>query len=115
MTTTGRSKNKMKPMRVYHTSPGCVRELRDDGSIYEHRISGWVRHAKLKAGRTPKDWINGYISRGWHKLDEDVPSIDDLEDMVHDSVVDAIDGCQVEPDGTCPHGAPSWLLVLGFI
>lgn len=24
-------------------------------------------------------------------------------------------GCQVEPDGTCPHGHPSWLLVMGLI
>ena len=24
-------------------------------------------------------------------------------------------GCWVEPDGTCPHGKPSWLIVLGLI
>jgi hypothetical protein len=24
-------------------------------------------------------------------------------------------GCLVEPDGTCPHGHPSWLLVMGLI
>ena len=24
-------------------------------------------------------------------------------------------GCWVEPDGTCPHGNPSWLLKLGLI
>jgi hypothetical protein len=24
-------------------------------------------------------------------------------------------GCWVEPDGTCSHGAPSWLLALGMI
>ena len=26
----------------------------------------------------------------------------------------ATDGCWVEPDGRCPHGCPSWLLVLGI-
>ena len=25
------------------------------------------------------------------------------------------DGCQVEPDGMCPHGHPSALIVLGMI
>lgn len=24
-------------------------------------------------------------------------------------------GCWVEPDGTCPHGHKSWLLVMGLI
>ena len=24
-------------------------------------------------------------------------------------------GCWVEPDGTCPHGHPSWLIVMGLV
>lgn len=28
---------------------------------------------------------------------------------------EATDGCWVEPDGYCPHGCPSWMLVLGLI
>jgi hypothetical protein len=43
------------------------------------------------------------------------PSDDQLEYWVIDSVVDAVDGCQVEPDGICPHGCKSWLTVLGLI
>ncbi len=27
----------------------------------------------------------------------------------------ALDGCHVEPDGTCEHGLPSWMLALGYI
>jgi len=27
----------------------------------------------------------------------------------------ATDGCRVEPDGTCMHGCPSWLIELGYI
>ena len=27
----------------------------------------------------------------------------------------ATDGCKVEPDGYCPHGCPSWLLVYDLI
>jgi hypothetical protein len=25
------------------------------------------------------------------------------------------EGCWVEPDGYCPHGKPSWLIVMGLI
>jgi hypothetical protein len=25
------------------------------------------------------------------------------------------EGCWVEPDGVCPHGKPSWLIVMGLI
>lgn len=46
---------------------------------------------------------------------EPEPSESQLEEWVYDSVCDATDGCAVEPDGTCPHGHPSWLLRLGLI
>ncbi len=39
----------------------------------------------------------------------------ELDDMSFDSVVEAADGCSVEPDGTCPHGYRSPLLVLGLV
>jgi hypothetical protein len=32
-----------------------------------------------------------------------------------DGGCEATDGCFVKPDGTCDHGQPSWLLVLGLI
>lgn len=43
------------------------------------------------------------------------PSLAKLERMMNDGVVEATDGCRVEPDGHCPHGHPSWMLYLGFI
>lgn len=43
------------------------------------------------------------------------PDQDQLEEWVMDSVVEATDGCDVEPDGVCPHGHASWLLYLGLI
>lgn len=43
------------------------------------------------------------------------PTLDELEEIVIDSVCPATDGCEVEPDGTCPHGHVSWLLYLGLI
>ena len=44
-----------------------------------------------------------------------VPSIKTLERWTFDGIAKATDGCKVEPDGTCPHGKSSWLIVLGFI
>ena len=42
-------------------------------------------------------------------------TVDDIADMVMDSVVEAADGCSVEPDGVCEHGHRSPLLVLGYM
>jgi len=50
-----------------------------------------------------------------HKVITPVPDDDQISEWVMDSVCDATDGCQVEPDGHCEHGHQSWLLRLGFI
>ena len=49
------------------------------------------------------------------EIDAAVPSQDTLGDWVYNGVAEATDGCLVEPDGICPHGYPSWLLLLGYI
>jgi len=43
------------------------------------------------------------------------PDIGTLTQWCDDGTAEALDGCTVEPDGTCPHGSPSWLLHLGLI
>jgi len=43
------------------------------------------------------------------------PDLDELEEWMSDGGCEAIDGCWVEPDGTCEHGCESWLLVMGLI
>ena len=42
-------------------------------------------------------------------------SDEEIEQMVFDGDVYAADGCKVEPDGVCPHGFKSPLLLLGLI
>lgn len=44
-----------------------------------------------------------------------VPSLSTMERWVLNGMAKATDGCRVEPDGTCSHGKPSWLLELGMI
>jgi len=41
--------------------------------------------------------------------------LDVIEDAMDDAVVECFDGCEVEPDGRCPHGYSSPLLLLGLI
>lgn len=43
------------------------------------------------------------------------PSIKTMEKWVDRGVAKATDGCKVEPDGICPHGKQSWLLIMGVI
>lgn len=43
------------------------------------------------------------------------PDEDQLEMWLLDEICEATDGCTVEPDGTCSHGHPSWLLRLGLV
>lgn len=45
----------------------------------------------------------------------DVPDMDQLDEWAFDSVCEALDGCEVEPDGRCPDGYPSWLIALGIM
>ena len=44
------------------------------------------------------------------------PSDDEIVGMLTDRIdVESTDGCVCDPDGICPHGHPSWLVVLGYI
>ena len=43
------------------------------------------------------------------------PSIETLTEWMDDGVAEAVDGCEVEPDGICEHGSESWLLSMGLI
>ncbi len=51
----------------------------------------------------------------WPRPTESEPDMDELMSMEMDGIVESTDGCEVEPDGMCPHGHPSWLLELGYI
>lgn len=45
----------------------------------------------------------------------EAPTLEQLEEWMWDSGCQATDGCWVEPDGICPHGCESWMIVLGYI
>lgn len=43
------------------------------------------------------------------------PTQRQITEWYWEGIAEATDGCRVEPDGTCEHGHPSWMLVLGMI
>ena len=46
----------------------------------------------------------------------DTPTAEQLQEwLAEGGGAEAPDGCWVEPDGSCEHGEPSWLLKLGLI
>lgn len=43
------------------------------------------------------------------------PPFDQMLEWLAKGIAEATDGCIVEPDGTCPHGCPSWFIKLEWI
>ena len=72
-----------------------------------------------------EDWAHNIETQGWledaEKWDPCDPSkaqAPDLETLIEweaEGGCEAVDGCWVDSDGTCTHGCPSWLLVMGLI
>ncbi len=50
-----------------------------------------------------------------HKATTKAPSLKTMEKWSYNGIARATDGCKVEPDGKCPHGHNSWLIVAGVI
>ena len=63
----------------------------------------------MKSFNTPKE------PKSWPTQTVPTPRMEELQEMVFDSVCEATDGCSIEPDGVCEHGHPSWLIKLGLI
>ena len=51
----------------------------------------------------------------WPEPTDEEPSMEQLQQWMFDGVCEATDGCPIEPDGTCEHGHPSWMLHMGLI
>ena len=76
----------------------------------DREIERWnTARTAMSATATPalSDWPTPTVAQ---------PSLEELVEWNDDDGgCEATDGCWVEPDGTCRHGHPSWLLVLGMI
>lgn len=45
----------------------------------------------------------------------EMPSDEELEDMIHDSICLSVFGNDIEPDGWDHEGSPSWLMAMGIV
>lgn len=54
-------------------------------------------------------------NRLWPEPTVPIPTDNELDDWAMESIAEATDGCEVEPDGVCQHGHPSWFIQLGII
>lgn len=74
----------------------------------EQALEALGLHERAKGSKTPlRDSIERQHAES---LTED-----EIASMICDSVVEAADGCEVEPDGMCQHGYRSPLVVLGLM
>ena len=81
-----------------------------------HNLKGWAKAGKVDPCPCPNPvpYVqDATITRD--KLFVHPPSGRVLMAWSMDSIAEATDGCQIEPDGTCQHGADSWLKVLRLI
>jgi len=85
-------------------------------SMLIKRTDGTYRVATPKPGR--RDELKAaYAAKGVEVVRESVtvPSVKTMEKWSDDGVAKTPCGCRVEPDGTCAHGVPSWLILVGVI
>ena len=87
--------------------------------------------AELKCGHTvdpktfkPVDTGKGWVLQGYEpscdrtvriSIKHAAPTLKTMQGWMDKGIAKALDGCKAEPDGNCPHGAPSWLLFMGYI
>lgn len=95
---------------------------REDGAVYVRDVfSEWRRSRgpaeteTIRAERFQRAAIAIANLPAWAREITDLPSDDEITRWSIDSVVEATDGDEVEPDGHSSSGAPSWLLALGMI
>ncbi len=101
----------------------CARKRRQAPSAGSGQAS-----ERCEWAETPVDWAQAELScedcgatveNGNEELPQsEPPDLDTLMQwMNNDGGCEAAcpHGCWVEPDGTCPHGKPSWLIVMGLI
>ena len=72
----------------------------------------YKRNTQVASVKVP---IGAMAQAATPKPEKKMPSTATMQHWLFDGIAKATDGCEVEPDGHCEHGKPSWLLVAGVI
>lgn len=99
--------------KLIEPNSGLSIAIRSDKIILRRVNDRWIRWRKLKPEVDPKEFIDKLLSKGW--IEGQAPSLKTVERWIIEEKAEATDSCQVEPDGICPHGYKSWLLIYGLI
>jgi hypothetical protein len=93
-----------------------------DGTTYARGIGSadWALWRRKKAELPLEVWRAEKLRRvaelpAWCRAVKALPTVAQLERWSYDSICETPTGDRVEPDGTGPDGAPSWLIALGMI
>ncbi|QMI49739.1 hypothetical protein [Burkholderia sp. MBR-1] len=104
-------------VKLFRPKTGRTVGIRDDRRILIRDIvtGEWIPTGKIIASAlTTEEFVARRRADGYRDYQEgDVPSFEEIRNMEFDACASATDGCDgIEPDGTCCHGAPSWVQAL---
>jgi hypothetical protein len=103
-------------VRVFDRKLGALLSVRSDGIILSRTpfSRGWRFHGKLRKDiPSVQEFVKQHPER--YCPMRSVPQYETLMRWESEGLAEALDGCEVEPDGVCPHGEPSWLRALHLI
>ena len=88
--------------------------------LMEATEPNWRILFQKKAEIDADTWLQGILAGvrklpAWAQEVTTLPEISQIETWVFDSVCETVTGDEIEPDGTGPDGAPSWLIAFGLI
>lgn len=112
-------------VRLFNRRTGSLLAFMSDGFILRKKLAsgGWRQWRRFKDRALTPEQIIFKATHRWVEIDKGLepakgihqPSLETMERWAMDGVAEATDGCRVEPDGRCPHGFFSWLILAGII
>ena len=97
------------------TKTGNNYAVRPNGQVLINRGFGWKEWRHLKADVTVESYIELVKANPDYVIGKRAPSYETMQKWEEKGYALATDGCKVEVDGTCPHGAVSWIRVKGIV
>ena len=108
--------------RFFSIKDRGIVSYRRDGTVFIQRFGcpGFISYRTKKPDVPLEHWLKAKQAHirsipAWCFEVTELPTMEELEEWVSDSVVDTPTGYSVEPDGCGPDGVPSWLRCLGLI
>ena len=109
-------------LRYFHPYRRAMVVIAREGVVLRKTIDDedWRLCARKKPEIPYDDWLAAKRAAvaalpAWAAEITELPSLEEIETWVTDALCPTPTGDDVEPDGTGPDGAPSWLRVLGFV